>query len=188
VTANAAPQPILGVFVPGLMGAGILLSAGILVADGVRRLFPNRGARKRVAFAEAVHNIVERTGYAAGVEIPEHRIVRRRPRPRWVYVASSVVLIALSILSIRLGINTYADPDATLHGNPWAPVLGDIAGVLLFLGALLGIVLVVSAHRAPRPVARLIHSTPLGRFAPPPEEPVKRILALHPWLKEGDGS
>lgn len=181
-------RPMLAVFVPGLMGAGILLSAGILVADGVRRLLPNRGARRKVVQAEAVHTVVERAAVAAGTEIPEHQIERRRPRPRWLYLSASAVLVLAGILAIRLGLNTYADPRATLHENPWSVVLGDIGGVLLFLGAALGIVLAVVGRRGPRPIARLISSTPLGRFAPPPDDPVARARSLHPWLDERNDS
>lgn len=176
------PQPMLAVFVPGLMGAGILLSAGILLADGVRRLVPNRGARRKVARASGVHTIVERTAVAAGIEVPEQRIQRRRPRPGWVYLSVSAVLVLAGILLIRLGVNTYADPRATLHENPWSIVLGDLAGVLLFLGAALGVVLAAFGRRARGPIARLISTTPVGRFAPPPDDPVARARALNPLL------
>ena len=50
-----------GVFVPGLMGAGIILSAALLASDGVRRLLPKIGGEaqgqrgKRRASHRAFH-------------------------------------------------------------------------------------------------------------------------------------
>ncbi len=175
-------RPMLAVFVPGLMGAGILLSAGILVTDGIRRLLPNRGARRKVVQASAVHTVVERAAVAAGIPIPEHRIERRRPRSRWLYLIVGVVFVLSGILAIRLGLNTYADPRATLHENPWSIVLGDVSGALLFVGAAVAIVLAGLGHRPPRLIARLISATPVGRLAPPPDDPVARAHELNPWL------
>lgn len=43
-----------GVFVPGLMGAGILLSIVMLVSDGIKKLFPVRGERARAARLRSV--------------------------------------------------------------------------------------------------------------------------------------
>ncbi len=68
------------VFLPGLMGAGILLSGGILLADGIKRLTPNRGVRRRVAVAKAVHGVVEGAARAAGT-LGEPCTTTRGPSP-----------------------------------------------------------------------------------------------------------
>lgn len=182
----AEPTPVLAVFVPGLMGAGILLSGALLLADGVRRLMPNLGARRRLAVTRAVHSVVGQAAKAAGYTITERRPLLRRPRPRGVYLSVGVGLATAGVLAIRTGLAAYRDPNATLHLNPWAIALGDIAGIALLILALGSLTLAVFTGRHPRFLQRLVATTAVGRLCLSPEEPRERIHAAIPWLKRGD--
>jgi hypothetical protein len=179
-------RPMLAVFVPALMGTGILLSGGILVADGIKRLLPNRGLRRRVWLARAVHGVVEATARAAGCDIPEHQLFTRELRSRWTYLGTAVPLAALGVLALRAGIGAYNNAGGTLFGNQWAIRMGAAAATVLFAGTALLAALGVLYRRSPEPIMRLVRSTSLGRLIPPPEDPRERALALNPWLKEGE--
>ncbi len=175
----------VSVFLPGLMGAGILLSGGILLADGIKRLTPNRGVRRRVAVAKAVHGVVEAAARAAGHSVPAHELFPRRLRARRAYVLMTVALVTASLGVTRLFTDAYADPRGTLHGNPWAIGLAALTGAPLLLGALLSGWLAVLHRRAPEPLLRLVASTWLGRLAPPPDDAAERARTLVPWLRQG---
>ncbi|MGQ0669189.1 MAG: hypothetical protein ACT4PO_05895 [Actinomycetota bacterium] len=180
---GAHVQPVLAVFVPGLMGAGILVSGAILLADGARKLMPNLGLRRRMSVARAVHGVVEGVARTAGYEVPEHYLLPREPRSRRAYLGIGLVLTALAALALRAGVLAYTRHGGTLESNPWAIVLGAVVGAPLLLGAALMFALLVLHRRAPRPILRLIASTPLGRLTLPPDDPRERARALHPWLE-----
>lgn len=183
---NGAGDVDLAVFVPGLMGAGILLSAGILLADGLKRLIPNRGVRRRVGIARAVHGAVEGAAMAAGYAVPEHDLLPRRLRARWAYLALAFTMVTAGVVVTRLFLDAYADPLGTLHHNPWAIGLAVLADVPLLLGVLVSTLLALLPRRLTLRLPRLVANTWLGRPTPPPENPRERALTLIPWLREGD--
>lgn len=179
---NGGAEITASVFVPGLMGAGILLSGGILLADGIRRLVPVRGVRRRVTMAMAVHSIVEGAARAAGVKVPEHEILPRRLRTRRAYGAMAAALIVTGLLTTRLFLDAYADPNGSLHRNPWAIGLVVATDAPLALGVVLSGSLTVVRRRLPQPVRRLVTTSWLGRLSPPPEDGAERARTLMPWL------
>lgn len=179
---NGAADITVSVFVPGLMGAGILLSGGILLADGIRRLVPVRGIRRRVTMAMAVHGIVEGAARAAGVEVPEHELLPRRLRTRGAYGAMAAALIVAGLVITRVFLDAYADPQGSLHENPWAIGLVVATDAPLVLGVVLSGSLAVVRRRLPQPVRRLVASSWLGRLSPPPQDAVERARTLMPWL------
>ena len=175
----------VSVFLPGLMGAGILLSGGILLVDGIKRLTPNRGVRRRVAVAKAVHGVVEGAARAAGHSVPERELFPRRLRARWAYVLVTVALIAAGLVATRLFTDAYTDPRGTLHDNPWAIGLAMLTDAPLLLGVLLCGSLAVLHRHAPAPLLRLVAATWLGRLTPPPDDAAERARTLVPWLRQG---
>lgn len=177
----------LFVFIPGLMGAGILLSGAILIADGVRRLIPNRGVRRQVAVARAVRGVVSRVARSVGYEIPEPDPLRRTFRSRWGYLAAGAVAASVGGVAIRAGLDAFLGP-GTLHGNPWAIGLGVGGGGLVELGSALLFLLALFHRRSPRPLRRLVASTGLGRLEPPPTDPRERARKLAPPLDDGGGA
>ncbi len=173
------------VFVPGLMGAGILLSAGVLLADGIRRLLPNRGVRRRVVIARGVRSVVAGAARAAGHGAATGELLRREPRARVLYVLAGAALGALAGLVIRAGTDAYYGP-GTLHGNLW-PVGGGIGGgAVLGVAASLLFTLAALGRRLPRPLRGLVASTPVGRLRPPPEDRHERAHLLVPEFEEGE--
>lgn len=179
------PEVTRAVFVPGLMGAGILLSAGVLLADGIRRLLPNRGVRRRIVIARGVHSVVAGVARAAGHEAATRELLRREPRPRWVYVLVGAALGALAGLVIRAGLDGYTGA-GTLQGNPWPISAGIIAGTALGLAASLSFTLGALGGRLPPPLRRLVVSTPVGQLQPPPEGRHERAHLLVPEFEEGE--
>ncbi len=173
------------VFLPGLMGAGILLSGGILLADGIKRLTPNRGVRRRVAVAKAVHGVVEGAARAAGHSVPTHELFPRRLRGRWTYVLVTVALMAAGLVATRLFTDAYTNPRGTLHDNPWTIALALLTDAPLLLGALLCGSLAVLHRHAPQPLLRLVAATWLGRLTSPQDDAEERVRTLAPWLRRG---
>lgn len=172
------------VFVPGLMGAGILLSAAILVSDGIKRAVPNRGVHRRIAVVGAIHHLVGGAASAAGYGVPEREQPPRRLRSRWTYAALAALAAILGVLVTSTGVRVFAHAGATLHENPWAIALALAADVPLAAVGGPSLVLAVLHERAPGPVLRLAHSTWLGRLAPPPKDARERAMALVPWLED----
>lgn len=179
-----AGSPVVAVFVPGLMGAGILISGGILLADGIRRILPNRGVRRRVTVARGVHGVVEGLARAAGYKVPEHYLFPRQLRSRWAYLAAAAILGAVGALAVLWGDRAYTDPEGTLYRNGVALLLGVAVGAPLLLAAVLSLALAVRHARSGSFLRRLVMVTLLGRITPPPEDPRERARTLHPWLQE----
>lgn len=180
------PEPELtrAVFVPGLMGAGILLSAGLLLADGIRKVTPNRGARRKLLVARGVRSVVTAAAEAAGLRVSTAELTRREPRARWVYITLFAVLGAAAGFAVRAGTDAFFGP-GTLHDNPWAIGIGAGAGLLLGSFALIGLVLAVLG-RTRGPLRRLVEETPVGRLRPPPEDQHERAHLLVPEFHKGE--
>lgn len=174
-----------GVFVPGLMGAGIILSAALLASDGVRRLLPNIGVRRKVNVARGVRHIVLSTASAAGLEVHARAMRRRGPRSAWFYVVTAAVALSLGYLAVRFGLESFNNRGA-LEGNAMGAVLGMIAGVALAGVTAAALMALLLATRPNRPGRWLVESTPLGRLLPPPESRVERARLLVPTFQQGD--
>jgi len=160
--------PSLAVFIPGLMGAGLIVSIVMLVSDGLRRLLPVRGQRARAVHiakgAQArVHDLVSvRTG-----EPPLLATVSRVPRPR----AVSLTLGALALTgagAIMVGaVIVYRGHGSVWSGRGWP--LGVGLALALPLGAA-GLVLLLSGVLGPRRpgwLDRLARTEPLGTLPDP---------------------
>lgn len=190
-------EPMLAVFVPGLMGAGILVSGGILLVDGIRKLMPNRGVRRQVVVAQGVRGVVAGVARAAGFEVREGDLFQRDLRSRWAYLALSLGLLGVAAVIIRAGVAAFVH-HGTLHGNPWAIGLGLGLGIPFLLAGGLASTIAARYRRSPGSLLRLVRRTWLGRLRPLPEDPRERALALIPVsrgeptrvqaIEEGDAS
>ncbi|MBI2238865.1 MAG: hypothetical protein HYU54_10140 [Actinobacteria bacterium] len=172
-------EPMLAVFVPGLMGAGILVSGGILLTDGIRKLMPNRGVRRQVVVARGVRGVVAGVARAAGLEVGEGDLFQRDLRWRWAYLALGLALIGVAAVIIRAGVAAFVH-HGTLHGNPWSIGLGLGLGIPSLLAGGLALTITARYRRSPGSLLRLVHRTWLGRLRPLPEDPRERSLALIP--------
>lgn len=190
-------EPMLAVFVPGLMGAGILVSGGILLADGIRKLMPNRGVRRQVVVAQGVRGVVAGVARAAGLEVREGDLFQRDLRRRWAYLALSLGLLGVAAVIIRAGVAAFVH-HGTLHGNPWAIGLGLGLGIPFLLAGGLALTIAARYRRSPGSLLRPVRRTWLGRLRALPEDPRERALALIPVsrgeptrvraIEEGDAS
>lgn len=165
-----------GVFVPGLMGAGILLSIVMLVSDGIKKLFPVRGERARAAKARAAARGRAHDLLAVGSgRPPQPARVRHVPRSR----AGSLVLgvlagaTATAVVSATQAVfhsdtGVLAERGWTLGAGYSLAVLFGIAGAVWLSSALLG------AAR-PRWLETLASWPPLGGL-PYPEEAVDPLV------------
>lgn len=172
-------EPTLGVFVPGLMGAGILVSGVILIADGVRKITPNRGVRRQVVIAQGVRSVVAQVARAAGLEVREGELFERDLRSRRVYLSIGLALAGVAAAIIRAGVAAFVH-QGTLHGNPWSIGLGLGLGTPFLLAGGLAMTIAAWHRRSPASLLRLVRRTWLGRLRPLPEEPLERAPALFP--------
>lgn len=177
--------PSVGVFVPGLMGAGILLSAAILVSDGVRRLLPSRGVRRRINVVRGVRRIVVDMADAAGMQIEERNLVRREPRSPWLYAVIALSALPVAFIVARWGFNAYNSTGSSLEGNAMAIFYGLAAAAALATAGVVAAVLMIPALGAPGPVGWLLEHTAVGRLAPPPDGVAERARLLIPELDKG---
>jgi hypothetical protein len=155
---------IFGVFLPALMGVGILASAMLLVMDGIRRFVPASGVRRKVRTARAVHGIVAGAARAAGRSVPEPGLFRRVARSRWTYVVWGTITAGIAVYVIRLALVRYFDEADVFYENAWLLVIA--LAVLVVLGPIAAITFApgLIAPERPRFLRRIIEHSWLGRF------------------------
>jgi hypothetical protein len=160
--------PTAGVFVPGLMGAGLIVSIVMLASDGLRRLLPVRGERARAVHVATrararVHDLVSvRTG-----EPPLSAAVSRVPRSRPVSLGLGALALAGAAAIMAGSVVVYRGHGSLLSGRGWP--LGVGAALALPLGAA-GLVLLLSGALGPRRpgwLERLARMEPLGALPDP---------------------
>jgi hypothetical protein len=175
----------LGVFLPGLMGAGVLLSAVILIADAVRRLLPSGSERRSAEVARGVDGLVVRAARAGGRPIAERVGPWRDLRSRTFYALLATFSAMAAAVLINGGVAIYTG-EGGLAGNPWP--LGWGVGVGATLGLVsLGATLVSTVHdRLPPTVRRIVAGSPIGRLRAPDPGYAQRAQRLVPTLREGD--
>lgn len=186
-----------GVFVPGLMGAGILLSFAMLVTDGIRRLFPVRGDRARAARVRAA--ALGRANDLAAVERGEAPLAARVPHVPRSRRASVVLGLAAAGAAglLLLTTQTYFNEDlSSLAGREeWGFGAGWMASLLVASGALVWLASGVLGERRPPWLDRLAAVPPLGQL-PSPDDTRRFGVVFHggggaapppdcpePWLR-----
>lgn len=160
----------LGVFVPAVLGFGVLVSVAMLIADVARRFFPNAGTHRRQRIAMGAHSITAGAASAAGYQVERPDWWGRELRARWLYLLVGTVAGVAGVLVVRLGLVTYFDQLSLLHHNPWAVILAGIAGGFLIGAALISLLPSIFHTRPPKPVRALVQNTWLGRPAEPPSD------------------
>jgi hypothetical protein len=158
---------MLGVFVPSLMGAGILVSGAILLADVVKRFIPKRGVRRRHRVAMGTVEVVAAAAAWAEREVSAGELLDRVPRSRITYAGWTVACAAAAFLIPYATVEAYRDVLGPLRGNPWMIGIGVAGGITFGLAAALLATIAALASRPPRPIACLISRTALGQFRVP---------------------
>lgn len=165
VDGDLDPTGRLRVFVPSIMGAGLLVSVAILVGDLVRRVAPGTRRRQRLVRRRVVA-LVAPVARAVGADPPTVAFPARLRSRRWYAVISVLSLVAAGYVSVGSWFN-YTRTGGYLAGLEWV-LATAVAASLVFvgLGAVAGI-LAVAGPRPPRWVRPIVDHTLLGA----PEEP-----------------
>ncbi len=154
----------LPVFVPAIMGAGILASLAVLAADLARALRPRtRAARRRAVLQSRALVLVVPLAEAIGVSPPPLAPLRRRLRTRKFYVCLFVVSVTLSLYVAIGSTANYLRAGGYVEGVLWLEVLAISASVF-FLA--LGVVALAVALRHPLPpkwARAVIDNSPFGK-------------------------
>ncbi len=161
--------PVLAVFVPGLMGAGLLVSMALLVADGARKLRPARGQRARaLVLATRAHSRRRDFTTVPSGSHPAPVVLPRAPRPRPLSLGLGVLAAAVATLLVWGAVLAYRADGTTLSDRGWT-IGGGV--VLAALPAAAALVLLASGalgdHR-PRWLDRLARAGVLGALPDPP--------------------
>lgn len=163
----------LHVFVPGIMGAGVLMSLGILVSDLLRRLHGSTGQRREVQLTAWY--------LTRDVARSVHREQRMDPRvglrSRRTYGLLAVVFLGLGAYGLVGSFWNYVNPvdQGWVEDIAWVFAVSALAaGGLLTTGAVLASI--AWQHPAVPPwIRRVLARTPLGVTAPTtaatPEDP-----------------
>ncbi|HSR14686.1 MAG TPA: hypothetical protein VLL51_02995 [Gemmatimonadales bacterium] len=175
----------LAVFLPGIMGAGIVLSVVILVADALRRVLPSGSERRSAAVARGVDELVARTAQAASRPIAPRAEPARDLRSRTFYALLATLTAMAAAYLINGGVAVYTG-EGGLAGNPWPLGWGVGTGATLGLVSLGASIVAVVHHRLPSPLRRFIAGSPIGRLRAPDPGYAERARRLAPPLREGD--
>ncbi len=149
----------LHVFVPGILGAGILVSIGLLFADAARKIGGGRGQRRQVQIAahHLAHDVIGRG------DLESARRDHTGMRKRGTYLVSAALFIGLGIYGVLgstfnfLGVTRWSENVAWI----WAGLLVIVAS-FLFLGfILLGTAL--RWNRIPAAARAVVVRSPLGK-------------------------
>ncbi|MBT8202640.1 MAG: hypothetical protein HKN74_01220 [Acidimicrobiia bacterium] len=161
----------LGVFVPALMGVGVIVSGVLVLADWVTHLLPNGRVRRRQRLATGAKGLVVSVAGAAGVDVvgPDYEI--REWRPRLVYLGATVVFAAVGGGALAAGLIAYNDEAGLLYRNPWMVGLGVGAAAVFGLLALQLLFFGIVHRRSFRAAHVLVETTWFGRLKPPPDAP-----------------
>ena len=151
------------VFVPSIMGVGILASLAILVADGLRALSPHRSdVRRRALARRRALPVVAPLAAALGLPPPVPPPVRRRLRSRRFYSGLFLISGAISLYVAIGSTANYLRPGGYLEGVVWMQLLATSAS-LFFLGiSVVALALVVRYPGGPRWARSVVDHSPLG--------------------------
>lgn len=176
----------LGVFVPALMGVGVIVSGVLVLADWLAHLMPNGRIRRRQRLATGAKGLVVSVAGAAGVEVVGPDYETREWRPRWVYLIATTLFAALGGAGLAAGLMAYNDVAGLFYRNPWmiglgvgsAAVLGLLSLQLLFFG--------IVHRRSFRAAHVLVETTWFGRLKPPPDAPAEFARSLRVVKSKGN--
>jgi hypothetical protein len=156
------PTTRLNVFVPGVMGAGILVSLAVLAADVIRKLGPNQpgGRRDRLAASAVASTTLAPTG----ATVPSSG---RRSRLTYLAVAAAFGGAGGYILVGSFW--NYVNPSPGqnwVEDIAWLWALSIVASLALLAVGVTALLLASGARRLPVLGASLWASTPLASVRP----------------------
>ena len=172
----------LAVFVPSLMGVGILISGALLVSDWMRRMLPHGRIRKQHNVVVGIYGSIADAVDAAGYHLDEPWFLRRGLRNRSTYFGAAAVLMVLGLTSMWIGVEFFNDPKGLFFRSPWATGLGYGVGAAALAAATISLVIGAVYRALPRFMKRLVEETSVGRIILP--TPADHDAALENLEKE----
>jgi MFS family permease len=187
--AERRPDPVLDdglhVFVPALMGVGMIVSGILVLADWLQNLLPNGRVRRKQFIASGAKGVVVSVAQAAGHDITGPDFHAREWRPRWAYAVWMVVFVAIGAGALLVGLLAFNDDIGLFYRNPWMVGIGvGTAGVFGLLALQLLFFAVV--HRRSFQAAHvLVETTWFGRLKMPPADPSEFAASLRLIERKG---
>lgn len=151
----------LRVFVPSVMGVGLLVSLAILFGDLVRRVLPDSTRRRRRMQQRAIA-LVTPVAQSIGVPAPILGPIGYRRRSRRAYFAIAAACLAGSLYVAIGSAFNYTRPGGYVAGVVWVLVLALIASAMLFTLAVVAATLALRATAPPNWTRPVIEHTLLG--------------------------
>ncbi len=153
----------LRVFVPSIMGAGILASLAVLAADAARALNPTRkAARRRALVQRRALALVLPLAKAIGASPPALASPRRRLRSRRFYAGLSIVAMALSVYVGIGSTANYLRPGGYVEGVLWLEVCALSASLFFFAVGVIALAIALHHPVPPAWTRAVIDHSPLG--------------------------
>lgn len=154
-------QDHVAVFVPSIMGAGILVSLGIVAADAAR-LASRSGHRARRRAARRAAALVAPLATAAGRPPPTPP--SRALRSRRFYAALFIVATAFALYVSIGSTANYLRSHGPFSGVVWMEALAMTASILALLVGLVSLAVAIRYTHLPRWTRRLVERSPLGAW------------------------
>lgn len=168
----------LHVFVPALMGVGMIVSGILVIADWVSSMLPNGRVRRKQAIATGAKGVVVSVAEAAGHDISGPDFHSREWRPRWAYWVAVALFAVIGGGALLAGLLAFNDDAGLFYRNPWMVGLGvGTAGVLGLL-ALQLLFFAIVHQRSFRAAHVLVETTWFGRLKAPPTDPTEFARSL----------
>lgn len=162
VEDDLADPDRLHVFVPSIMGAGLLVSLAILVGDLRRAVAGSGGSRQRLRTRRAARALVVPMAGAVGVELPPVRPPRRRLRSRAFYVITFVVEVTLALYVAIGSTLNYVREDGYLEGVHWVQAVALLSSAFFLAVGVSTLVIAWCYPSVPRALRAVIDRSPLG--------------------------
>jgi hypothetical protein len=158
---------IVAVFVPSLIGVGILVSGAILLTDLLRRYLPQGGLRRRHRVAMGAYHVVSEAAGWAGRTVSAGDLLDRAPRHRLTYVVWGTICGVMAVAAPYAFVEAHEDELGLFFQSHWMVILSFASAIGLGLVAvvLFGVALLAPSGR--QPVAWLVANTVIGRIQVP---------------------
>jgi hypothetical protein len=187
--AERRPDPVrddgLAVFVPALMGVGVLVSVVLVIADWTHDLLPSGRVRRRQEVATGAMGVVAGVAAAAGSGLVGPDFAMRDWRSRWAYLGGAAVSGSVGLAALYAGVGAFRREGGLFYHNGWMIALGVAAAVVLGLLAGQLLYFAILHRRSFRAAHVLVETTWFGRRKLPPTDPVEFARCLRLIQREG---
>jgi hypothetical protein len=187
--AERRPDPVrddgLHVFVPALMGVGMIVSGILVIADWVHGLLPNGRVRRKQNIASGARGLVLSVAQAAGHDLAGPDFHAREWRSRLAYALWVGVFVVVGAMALLVGLLAFNDDAGLFYRNPWMVGIGVGTAAVLGLVALQLLFFAIVHRRSFRAAHVLVATTWFGRLKHPPKDPSEFAATLRLIERKG---